>query len=160
MIEQGPASALAGKYMTFRLAAEDYGVPILAVRELIRLLEITRVPGAPDHVRGVLNLRGRVIPVADLRRKFGLGETPLGEQTVVIVVQTTTGGRATTLGVLVDEVQEVVDVAESKIEPPPSLGEELVATEHVLGVAKLDSRLVFLLDIENVLTPGAPGAAA
>jgi purine-binding chemotaxis protein CheW len=160
-IERGEAERLAGKYMTFRLARQDFGVKILAVRELIRLLEITRVPGAPEFVRGVLNLRGKVIPVADLRRKFGMGETPLGEQTVVIVVQTGASptGRGGTMGVLVDEVLEVVDIAADKLEPPPEIAGEIVATEHVLAVAKVANRLVFLLDIENALSHAAAKTA-
>src|SRR5262249_5346755 len=101
------AAGLAGKYMTFRLASEVYGLEILKVRELIGLLEITRIPRAPVHVRGVINLRGKVIPVVDLRRKFELEPIDATSQTVIIVVQLAAESGGLTMGILVDEVLEV-----------------------------------------------------
>jgi purine-binding chemotaxis protein CheW len=142
-----------GKYMTFRLAGEDYGLEILKVREIIGLLEITRVPRAPGFVRGVVNLRGRVIPVVDLRVKFGLPTAAATDQTVIVVAQVAVAGRALTMGLLVDEVLEVLDVKASSIEPPPDLGGFAVDADFILGVAKTAHRVVFLLDIARVLSP-------
>jgi purine-binding chemotaxis protein CheW len=146
----GPGSALAGKYMTFRLADEEYGLAILKVRELIGLLEITRIPRAPAHVRGVINLRGKIIPVVDLRLKFQMAATDPTSQTVIIVVQLAGAGGGLTMGILVDEVLEVRAIASEDIEPPPSLETELAAS-FIVGVGKADKRVVFLLDIDRVL---------
>ena len=114
-------STLAGKYMTFRLASEEYGLEILKVRELIGFMEITRIPRAPSHVRGVINLRGKVIPVVDLRLKFEMAATDPTSQTVIIVVQLGPKSAGLTMGILVDEVLEVRAIAAGDIEPPPNL---------------------------------------
>jgi purine-binding chemotaxis protein CheW len=160
------AGALAGKYMTFRLAREEYGLEILKVRELIGLMEITRVPKAPPHVRGVINLRGKVIPVVDLRLKFGMDPTDPTSQTVIIVVQLSAENGGLTMGILVDEVLEVRAITAEDIEPPPNLQGE-VTTNFVRGVGKADKRVIFLLDIDRVLSQaerrdveGAGSAAA
>jgi purine-binding chemotaxis protein CheW len=145
-------SALGGKYMTFQLSAEDYGVEILKVREIIGLMEITRVPRVPDFVRGIINLRGRVIPVIDLRLKFGMAPCEATEQTVIIVVHCEVAGRPLTMGVLVDRVLEVLNIEGSQIEPPPDLGEVSVDGDFILGVGKAAHRVVFLLDIARVLS--------
>ncbi len=147
-----PTAPLAGKYMTFQLAQEDYGVAILMVREIIGLMEITRVPRVPGFVRGVINLRGRVIPVVDLRAKFGMAPCEATEQTVIIVVNCEVAGRALTMGVLVDQVLEVLNVAADQIEPPPDLGDRTASSEFILGVGKAAQRVVFLLDIARVLS--------
>jgi purine-binding chemotaxis protein CheW len=143
--------ALAGKYMTFRLAREEYGLEILKVRELIGLMEITRVPKAPPHVRGVINLRGKVIPVVDLRLKFGMDPTDPTSQTVIIVVQLSAENGGLTMGILVDEVLEVRAITAEDIEPPPNLQGE-VTSSFVRGVGKADKRVIFLLDIDRVLS--------
>jgi purine-binding chemotaxis protein CheW len=157
-VEQGQAQQqLAGKYMTFQLAAEDYGVEILKVREIIGLMEITRVPRVPGFVRGVINLRGRVIPVIDLRLKFGMAPTEATEQTVIIVVHCQVAGRALTMGVLVDRVLEVLNIEGAQIEPPPDLGDVAIDGDFILGVGKAAHRVVFLLDIAKVLS-GAEAA--
>jgi purine-binding chemotaxis protein CheW len=145
-------AGLAGKYMTFQLAEEVYGLRILQVREIIGLMEITRVPRVPEFVRGVINLRGRVIPVIDLRRKFGMPSAAATEQTVIIVVQVAAAGRALTMGVLVDLVLEVLDVRADAIEPPPDLGAASIDGDFILGVGKAGQRVVLLLDIARVLT--------
>jgi len=145
-------AGLAGKYMTFQLAEEVYGLRILQVREIIGLMEITRVPRVPEFVRGVINLRGRVIPVIDLRRKFGMPSAAATEQTVIIVVQVAAAGRALTMGVLVDLVLEVLDVRADAIEPPPDLGAASVDGDFILGVGKAGHRVILLLDIARVLT--------
>lgn len=145
------STAQAGKYMTFRLAREEYGLEILKVRELIGLMEITRVPRAPAHVRGVINLRGKVIPVVDLRLKFGMAAIEPTSQTVIIVVQLSPENGGLTMGILVDEVLEVRAIAEQDIEPPPTLQGEPTAS-FVRGVGKAEKRVIFLLDIDRVLS--------
>ncbi|HEY3666944.1 MAG TPA: chemotaxis protein CheW [Polyangiaceae bacterium] len=157
MSDQHPNSAgkeranTASKYMTFKLAKEEYGIEILKVRELIGLLEITRVPRTKPYIRGLINLRGKVIPVVDLRAKFGMPPTDATSQTVIIVVQIAAGGASLTMGVLVDEVLEVRAIAEADIEAPPALPQD-IDTSFILGVGKVDKHIVFLLDIDRVLT--------
>jgi purine-binding chemotaxis protein CheW len=149
---------LAGKYMTFKLAEEAYGLEILKVREIIGLMDITRVPRSADFIRGVINLRGKVIPVIDLRLKFGMAATEASDQTVIIVVQHPFRGRLLTMGLLVDEVVEVLDIPAARIEPPPQLGEAAAEAQFILGVGKAGERVIFLLDIGKVL--GREDAAA
>jgi len=151
-VQPNVCSALAGRYMSFQLADEDYGLEILKVREIIGLLEITRIPRAPAFIRGVINLRGRVIPVVDLRVKFGMEATAATEQTVVIVLQVAFAGRALTMGVLVDRVLEVLNFEASAIEPPPDLGQASAGSDFILGVGKTAHRVVFLLDIAKILS--------
>ena len=157
MSDQNPKNAgkeranTASKYMTFKLAKEEYGIEILKVRELIGLLEITRVPRAKSYIRGLINLRGKVIPVVDLRTKFGMPQAEATSQTVIIVVQIASGSANLTMGVLVDEVLEVRAIAESDIEAPPVLPQD-IDTSFILGVGKADKHIVFLLDIDRVLT--------
>ncbi len=146
------AEQLAGKYMTFKLADEVYGVEILKVREIIGVMEITRMPRAPEFVRGVINLRGKVIPVIDLRLKFGMPRTERTDQTVIIVVQWSLGDRNVTMGVLVDEVLEVLSIDAGQIEPPPSFGVDAVDTSFILGIGKAEARVIFLLEIGRVLS--------
>jgi purine-binding chemotaxis protein CheW len=147
------------KYMTFKLASEEYGLEILKVRELIGLLEITRVPRTPDFIRGVINLRGKVIPVVDLRVKFGMEVAAATSQSVIIVVQLGTTGGGLTMGILVDEVLEVRAIAAEDIEPPPNFQSQEVA-DFILGVGKAEKRIIFLLDIDRVLTAGEAGRVA
>ena len=150
---------LAGKYMTFKLASEVYGLEILKVREIIGLMDITRVPRTAAFIRGVINLRGKVIPVADLRLKFGMEACQPTEQTVIIVVQCLVAGRNITMGLLVDQVLEVLSVDGSQIEPAPQLGEAAIESKFILGVGKTGDRVLFLLDIAEVLAGAAPAAA-
>jgi purine-binding chemotaxis protein CheW len=143
---------LAGKYMTFKLADEDYGLEILKVREIIGLMAITRVPRTQDFIRGVINLRGKVIPVVDLRLKLGMPGCDATDQSVIIVVQVETGNQALTMGVLVDEVLEVLSIDGGQIEPPPAFGASALDTSFILGVGKTEKRVVFLIDIGKVLS--------
>jgi purine-binding chemotaxis protein CheW len=143
---------LAGKYMTFQLDREEYGLEILKVREIIGLLEITRVPRTREFVRGVINLRGKVIPVVDLRLKFGMPRCEATDQTVIIVVQCQVDGRALTMGLLVDQVLEVLSVDAANVEPAPSLAQAQADDGFILGVGKHEKRIVFLLDIAKVLS--------
>ena len=146
-----PQSAThAGKYMTFRVSGEEYGLEILKVRELIGLLEITRVPHAPHGVRGV-NLRGKVIPVVDLRMHLGISSENAAARPVIIVVQLQTPTGPITTGVLVDQVLEVRNIASAHIEPPPSFGRDDEATRFILGIAKAEKRVILLIDIDLIL---------
>jgi purine-binding chemotaxis protein CheW len=152
-------SHLAGKYMTFKLAEENYGLEILKVREIIGLMDITRVPRTQAFVRGVINLRGKVIPVIDLRLKFGMPAVEATDQTVIIVVQCQVGERLLTMGLLVDQVLEVLSIDAVDIAATPNLGDSSVDTSFILGVGKAEERVVFLLDIGKVLADGACGTA-
>lgn len=147
---------LAGKYMTFKLGAEEYGLGILKVREIIGLMDITRVPRTREFIRGVINLRGKVIPVVDLRLKFGMERTEATDQTVIIVVQVAHAAKQLTIGILVDQVLEVLSIDAAQIEPTPSFAGAAVDTDFafdfILGVGKADKRVIFLLDIGKVLT--------
>ncbi|HTP27963.1 MAG TPA: chemotaxis protein CheW [Anaeromyxobacteraceae bacterium] len=145
------ARKLAGKYMTFKLAEEIYGLEILKVRELIGFMQITRVPKAPEWFRGVLNLRGKVIPVVDLRLKFDMPRIEPTDQTVIIVVQYSLRARDVTMGILVDEVLEVLSIDAAQIEPPPALGIGADA-DFILAIGKAGERVLFLLDIGRILS--------
>ena len=140
-----------GKYLTFTLAAEDYGLEILKVREIIGMMDITAVPQTPEYVKGVINLRGRVIPVIDLRLKFGLEEAEYGERTCIIVVEVQSQVGSVQMGVVVDSVSEVLNINGEEIEPPPSFGARL-KTQYILGIAKAKGTIKILLDIDRVLT--------
>ena len=143
--EQGGA-VRREKYLTFNLAGEQYGLEILKVQEIIGLMDITSVPQTPDYVRGVVNLRGKVIPIIDLRKKFGLETIEDTEQTCIIVVDV-----GMLMGIIVDTVQEVHDIPSASIEPPPQLGMN-VDTSFILGMGKVKEEVKILLDIDKVLT--------
>jgi purine-binding chemotaxis protein CheW len=146
------ASALAGKYLTFTLAEESYGIDVLQVREIIRLTDITVVPQMPAYVRGVINLRGKIIPVIDLRLRFGLSEAKETELTCIIVVQVRTGGgKMLQMGLIVDGVEEVINIAAGEIEETPDFGAQ-IATNYLLGMAKVRGAVKTLLNIDRVLT--------
>ncbi len=150
--EEGFVAGLAGKYMTFKLANEEYGVQILNVREIIGWMDITRMPRTANFIRGVINLRGKVIPVIDLRLKFDMDEAEATDQTVIIVVQLKAHNESLTMGVIVDEVLEVLDISAGQIEPPPVFGNDTQETDFILGVGKAEKRVIFLLDIDKVLS--------
>ncbi len=141
---------LAGKYLTFALANEEYGLAILKVQEIIKMMEITKVPKMPVFVRGVINLRGKVIPVMELRTKFELETVEATEKTCVIVVQIAARDKRLTVGIIVDEVSEVLDVAGDQIEPAPEFG-AAVDTAFILGMAKIEDRVIMLLDVDKIL---------
>ena len=134
-----------GKYLTFSLAREEYGLEILKVREIIGIMDITAVPQMPPHVKGVVNLRGKVIPVVDLRLKFGMESAEYTEATCIIVVDV-----GTLVGIIVDTVQEVLDIESAQIDPPPPLGAS-VDTTFILGMGKVREEVKILLDINKVL---------
>ena len=139
-----------GKYLTFALGREEYGLEILKVREIIGYMEITAVPQVPMHVKGVINLRGQVIPVIDLRTKFGMEEVEVTEQTCIIVVEITQKDLTFSTGIVVDRVQEVLDIAAEAIEKAPEFGSS-VNTDFILGMGKIGESVKILLDIDAVL---------
>jgi len=145
--------SLAGKYLTFRLGREEYGLQILTVREIIGLINITPVPRAPREVRGVINLRGKIIPVVDIRRKFGMDDGEVSETACIIVVEVNTAEESTDVGILVDSVSEVLDITGDNIGPAPTFGKTL-STDFILGMAKVHGRVTILLAIEKLLTAG------
>jgi len=144
---------LAGKYLTFELGDESYGLQILKVQEIIKMQEITKVPRTPDYVKGVINLRGKVMPVIDLRKTFGMEEVEASRDTCIIVVQVQRGEASVILGVIVDKVSEVLEISGEEIEPPPSFGTQ-VDTHFILGMAKTKDSVKILLDIDKVVSEG------
>ncbi|MGC3960381.1 MAG: chemotaxis protein CheW [Verrucomicrobiota bacterium] len=152
----GIASKLAGKHLTFVLGREHYGVPVLKVREIIRLCDITPVPQMPDYIKGVLNLRGKIIPVADLRVKFRLASTENTDLTCIVVVQVALADKSTTLmGLIVDAVEEVANLTAADIEPTPDFGGDVQA-DYILGMAKVKGQVKALLDIDAVVSSVTP----
>ena len=149
--EQTDMSHLAGKYLTFKLGEEDYALQILKVQEIIEMQEITRVPRTPEYVKGVINLRGKVLPVIDLRLKFGLEEQEATRHTCIILVYVQSGDRTITMGLIIDEVSEVLDITSDQLEPPPSFGTQLDTT-FILGMAKTDDSVKILLAIDSIFS--------
>ena len=140
----------AGKYLTFLLAREEYAIQVLKVREIMGIQHITTVPQTPPDVKGVINLRGKVIPVTDLRLKFGLPETDYTQRTCIIVVQLR-GESASQVGIIVDEVCEVLNLIEPDIQDTPDFGRG-VSTPYLLGMAKVKGKVKILLDIDHVVS--------
>ena len=141
--------SLGGKYLTFRLSGEEYGIEILKAREIIGLMDITPVPRTPEYVRGVINLRGKIIPVIDLRLKFGMSSAPDTDETCIIVVDVETPEASAQVSVVVDSVSEVMDVRDDQIEPAPGLG-SADAAEFICAIAKLEQSIVILLNIDQI----------
>jgi|SRR5689334_5804356 purine-binding chemotaxis protein CheW len=139
--------------VSFHVGGEEFGLNILRVQEIIRVQQLTRVPNSPDFVDGVINLRGKVIPVVALRKRFGLEDMPHDKQTRIVVIEV----RGIILGFIVDSVSEVLRIPADTVEPPPRLGK--VEREYVSGVGKLDNRLLILLDVDRLMS-GADGAFA
>jgi len=150
-VTEKKAADLAGKYLTFKLVDEEYGLEILKVREIIGMMTITSLPRTPSFVRGVINLRGKVIPVIDLRTKFGLNTTADTAETCIIVVDVTSSSGVIQIGILVDTVSEVLDIHGADIEEPPKFGTS-VDTAFILGMAKSKGAVKILLNIERVLS--------
>lgn len=141
----------AGKYLTFGLGEEEYGLEILKVREIIGLMDITKVPRTPEYIRGVINLRGKIIPVLDLRRKFAMPPVEETDESCIIVVDVSDENGTTLMGLLVDTVCEVLRIAAENLEPAPSFGRG-VDSGFIQGMAKVGERVKILLDIEHVLS--------
>jgi purine-binding chemotaxis protein CheW len=139
-----------GKFLTFALGNEEYGVPVLKVREIIKVMDITQVPQVPPHVLGVINLRGKVIPVIDLRRKFGFAATEYTERTCIIVVDVDLSTVRVMMGIVVDSVSEVLNVSDAEMEETPDFGGR-TTTDYILGLAKVKGAVKILLDLDRVL---------
>lgn len=146
-LETNSAAAKPGRYLTFGLNRQQYAVPIMAVREINQLCEITPVPRTPTFILGVINLRGKIIPVADLRAKFGMSKAEFGRQTCIVVIETDIGQ----VGMVVDEVNDVVELQASQIEPAPQLGPK-AEMQFLMGIGKAHDRVLILIDIHTALS--------
>ena len=145
--EKKGTSTLEGKFLTFVLGNEVYGIEILKAREIIGLMDITTVPQTPEYMKGVINLRGKVIPVIDLRLKFTMQEEEHTKETCVIVVEV----NKTSIGIIVDSVSEVSDIGGGEIEEAPGFGQG-IDTSFIMGLGKVKEKIIILLDIEAVLS--------
>jgi purine-binding chemotaxis protein CheW len=153
MAVETPVARIAqeGKFLSFVLGDEEYGLEILKVQEINGMMGITRVPRTPDYVKGVINLRGRVIPVLSLRSKFNMPLIEDTDKTCIIVVQVNFKDTKLTMGIIVDEVSEVLNIKADQIAPAPSFGGGMEETEYITGMGKLEDKVVILLDIDSVL---------
>ena len=147
VVEKKERTDLDGKFLTFVLGDEIYGIEILKAREIIGLMDITTVPQTPDYMKGVINLRGKVIPVIDLRMKFSMKKGERTQETCVIVVEV----NGTSIGVIVDSVSEVSDITGAEIEDAPNFGQG-IDTSFIMGLGKVRDKIIILLDIETVLS--------
>lgn len=145
------AAVKAGKYLTFRLANEIYGVEVMRVMEITGVVEATKVPRTPQFVRGVINLRGAILPVIDMRIKFGMESAADKKETCIVVLEIVKGGGRVQMGIVVDSVKDVLDIYEKDVEAAPSFGVE-INTEFIHGMAKTDKGVIILLNIDKVLT--------
>jgi purine-binding chemotaxis protein CheW len=141
------AKVAGGKFLTFFLAGEEYGIEILNVHEIIGMMSITSVPGTPDYILGIINLRGKIIPIVDLRCKFGMESKAQTAETCIIVVHV----QGVEVGIVVDRVSEVLNISDDDIEPSPSFGKE-VNTDFILGIGKSQSKVKILLNIDRVIS--------
>ena len=147
VVEKKEISDIEGKFLTFVLGEEIYGIEILKAREIIGLMDITTVPQTPDYMKGVINLRGKVIPVIDLRKKFSMQEGVHTQETCVIVVEV----NGSSIGLIVDSVSEVSDITGEEIENAPSFGQG-IDTSFIMGLGKVKNKIIILLDIDTVLS--------
>jgi purine-binding chemotaxis protein CheW len=139
------------QYLTYKLGEEVFALDISKVREVLDFTTVTKVPRTPEFMRGVINLRGSVVPVVDLRLKFGMSATEKTVNTCVIIVEVTVDGETTVLGALADSVQEVIDLGQGQIEPAPRIGTKL-NTDFIKGMGKQDERFIIILDIDKVFS--------
>ena len=146
--------SLAGKYLTFTLNNEEYGIALLKVKEIIGMLPITSVPQTPEYVKGVINLRGKVIPVSDLRLRFEMAAADYTDRTCIIVVEIQGETTMIQVGIVVDAVSEVMNVKAEDVKKAPSFGTQ-VETDYILGMANMDGQVKILLDIDRVMTSEA-----
>ena len=149
--ETGISAARAGKYLTFTLAEEDYGISIKKIREIIGMMPVTKVPRVDAFVKGVINLRGKVIPVIDLRLRFGMEEIEPTDRTCIVIVEVVASQGTVQMGIIVDSVSEVMNIQEDDVESPPDLsaGDR---TRYILGMAKMEESVKILIDIDKVLS--------
>ena len=159
-LEGEAASQLAGKYLTFTLGSESYGIAVRKIREIIRMVEVTAVPQMPAYERGVVNLRGKIIPVIDLRLRFQMRAAETNERTCIIVVQVgRTGGGTLQMGLVVDQVEEVLNIHADDLEEPPQFG-AAVHEAYILAMAKIREGVKTLLDIDRVIGEQTLGEVA
>jgi purine-binding chemotaxis protein CheW len=154
---QGAADAETDRYLTFLLGEESFALPIVDVTEIMEYRRPTPVPMVPDHVRGVINVRGQVVPVVDLAARLGIGTAQVGRRSSIIIIEasrlhTPDGGEAQDIGILVDSVNAVIQLGAEDIEPPPAFGAS-VSTEYIKGMVKQDNDFMILLDIRTTLSP-------
>ena len=147
------------QYLTFLLASEEYAVDVLSVKEIIEYGDVTKVPGTPVHVRGVINLRGSVVPVVDLAVKLGREESPLSRRSCIVIVETSLQGERVVTGVVADAVNQVIEFSPDDIEPPPAFGTG-VRLHYLDGIAKTGSSFVLVLNMDSVLSDEAHTVAA
>jgi purine-binding chemotaxis protein CheW len=150
MTTNAPHAETRAQYLSFVLCGEEYAVNILRVKEIIEYDTLTRVPAMPPCVRGVINLRGRVVPVVDLAARFGLAESAITRRSCIVMVELTDGDDAVVMGIITDAVSQVLDLADSAIEPPPSFGTQINA-DFVKGMAETGKKFVIVLDIDRSL---------
>lgn len=151
LIEKNETEIRDGKHLVFLLAGNSYGIPILDVSEINGILEITHIPKTPDYIKGIINLRGKVIPVMDLRLKFSMPEKQYDTETCIIIINLTETKNEKQIGIIVDTVSEVFDIPLSEIEPPPDYGNE-GENEFLQGVGKVKDKIIMLLDIKRILS--------
>ena len=143
-------AANQAQYLTFRIADEEYGVGVLRVKEIIEYDTLTKLPSAPTHIRGVINLRGSVVPVVDLGVQIGIGERSVTKRTCIIILEVEQEGEHVVMGIVVDAVNQVIDLPPGEIEPPPSFGTRM-RMDLLRGMGKLGKRFVLLLEIDHLL---------
>lgn len=144
-------TAAPGQYLGLFIGGEEYAIGILRVKEILQLDALTRIPGAPPGVRGVINVRGSVVPVADLATRFGLEETPLTRTTCVVIVETDIEGLSSVIGLMAESVSQVLDLRSEDIQPPPSFGTH-ARVDYLQGMARAGSRFTMILDVDRVLS--------
>ncbi len=150
------STAMGGKYLTFRLADEDYGISIKKIREIIGMMPVTQVPRTNAFVKGVINLRGKVIPVIDLRLRFNMEEVEHTDRTCIVIGEVMASQGTVHMGIIVDSVSEVMNIQEDDIQPPPDLSAGN-RTRYILGMAKMEESVKVLIDIDRVLGEKAMG---
>ena len=144
------AAGQAGQYLTFVLGAETYAIGIMAIKEIIEYSSLTEVPMMPTYVRGVINLRGSVVPVVDLPVRFGKASSAVSKRTCIVIIDVQLGGDRHVLGLVVDAVNAVLDIPSNDIEPPPSFGAS-IRTEFIRGMVKINNKFVIVIDVDHVL---------
>jgi purine-binding chemotaxis protein CheW len=153
------AATELSQYLTFFLGGEEYAVGILRVKEILAYDTLTRVPDTPGFIRGVMNLRGSVVPVVDLGIRFAIGETAITKSTCVVILEVELEGEITVVGVMADAVSQVVELADDQIEPPPALG-TTIRVEYLKGLGQSGRKFVMILDVDRILSKGELEAAA
>lgn len=139
------------QYLTFMLGGETFAIGILAIKEIIEYGNLTEVPMMPDYIRGVINLRGSVVPVVDLSTRFGRKRTELSRRTCIVIIEVASDQETQVVGVVVDAVNEVLEIPQDQIEPPPAFGAK-IRTDFIRGMGKVDNKFVIILNVDNVLS--------